>query len=166
MSHPTPLAPRPSATLHRHHLAAHPVWEYCLDSEGDDAIDESHVRPCATPVVPRGTHAQFVVSATITLRDKTPLPGAVAVDVLGDKVLTTPMFVFLLDRQLDLVSMETDRLLSRYTKSPGNRVVRWTLDVVVEGERRPRTGRISRSIVFQLASLAIRLVQLRQMRKR
>lgn len=153
----TDLAPISAEKLKRHHFDETPVWAYCLDSEGDRDSDESHVRPAAMSDISRGTHGQFLVAATFTLKSKHTFPGAVQIDVLGQKVVLAPAFVFLLDRQLSPISMDTDRLLSRYTKFPGNTPRKWVLQRALPGESKPRHAHIRKSLGFHLAVLVVRL---------
>lgn len=151
------LAPISAEKLKRHHFDEAPVWTYCLDSEDDRVSDESYVRPATSSDVSDGSYGQFLVAATFTLKSKHTLPGAVQIDVLGPKVVLDPAFVFLLDRQLSPISMDTDRLLSRYTKFPGNTPRRWTLQLTLPGESRPRSAHIRKTLGFHLAVLVVRL---------
>ncbi len=124
-------------------------------------MDESYVRPAYLEAIPLGRFAQFLVSAAASLKDKTEIPACVAVTIQGHRATVNPEFVFLLDRQLPVVGNDTERLLSRYTKHAGNRVVQWHLNVKIEGERRNRKGTVSRSAMYLFASLALRLLQRR-----
>lgn len=83
------------------------------------------------------------------------MPACVEATLLKGRVRFHPLFLFLLERQLDFVSNETDRLLSRYTKHPANRPVKWRLEVLVEGEHRKRQGRVKRSLLYLLVMLAL-----------
>lgn len=143
--------------LKRDHFEQSPVWAFCLESEGAIGIDESTVRPADLSELGAGSYGSYLVSASYSLKGKQVLPGAVQLDVLGRKVAQAPAFLFLLDRHLDAVSMETDRLLSRHTKFPGNTPKSWQLKVMLPNESRPRSGLIRKSFGFHLASLVISL---------
>jgi hypothetical protein len=59
-------------------LEAHPVWEHCLDEEGEPGQDEATVRPYDTggkPLEEGG--GMLVVRATLTLANGTRFPGLV-----------------------------------------------------------------------------------------
>lgn len=152
------------AKLTRHDLERSQIWEYCLELEGTSGIDESTVRPVDTPRDDSELLTQYLVSATYTLKHGQEFPGVVLVEMLGKKKHLEPEFIFLLDRHLAPVSMETERLLAKYTNHPGNRPTRWKLDVPLPGESRKRTGTIRRGLGFSLASLIIRLAMSRMKR--
>ena len=149
--------PTSAEELKRHHFESAPVWAYCIESEDDPDLDESYVKPASISDISTGSYRQFLVAATYTLRSKHSLPGAVQIDAFGGKVVLNPAFVYLLDRQLPPISMDTDRLLSRYSKFPGNTPKRWTLQLTLPGESRPRSARIRKTFGFHLAVIVVRL---------
>jgi hypothetical protein len=155
--HMSDLAPIAAEKLKRHHFDKSPVWAYCLNSEGDHDSDESYVRPATISDISRGSYGQFLVAATFTLKSKHTLPGAVQIDVPERKAVLDPAFVFLIDRQLSPISMDTDRLLSRYTRFPGNTPRKWALQLALPGESRPRNAHIRKTLGFHLAVLVVRL---------
>lgn len=140
--------PKPYAKLKREDFESTPVWTWSPDDDGDGAAtplaasDESFVQPTPHATIPRHPFAQFIVAARYELRDGTPMPGFAEVTVADDRVAVQPTTVFLLDRHLRVPGVETNRLLSRYTKSPGNHPAHWTLNVCVDGEATPRAGTI------------------------
>jgi hypothetical protein len=58
-------------------LEAHPVWEHCLDEEGQPGQDEATVRPYDTGGKPLEYVGLMVVRATLTLANRTRFPGIV-----------------------------------------------------------------------------------------
>ena len=153
-SAPAEASARPLAELRPDDFVAQPVWAWCLDEGG---TDESSVRPCAVSTVPRGAFGSWLVAARITLRDGTVFSGCVEVTTeKGKRSRFDPLFLFLRDRQLDIVSMETERLISRYTQFPRNRAIRWQLAVPLDGETRLRAGRVSRSFLYLVVSFLLR----------
>jgi hypothetical protein len=58
-------------------LAAHPVWEHCLDEEGLPNQDEATVRPFEKNGEPLQYDGLLVVRATLTLANGTRFPGYV-----------------------------------------------------------------------------------------
>ncbi len=149
---------KPASKLNRDDFLRSPVWEWIVE-ESDPDMDESYVRPAYLEAIPLGGFAQYLVSAVASLKDKTEMPACVAVTVQGHRATISPEFVFLLDRQLPVVGNETERLLSRYTKYAGNRVVRWYLNVKIAGDKRHRKGTVSRSMAYLLASVVLKLLQ-------
>lgn len=137
--------PKPCAKLNRDDLRSTPIWEWLPDDGADaqaEGADESFVRPTALATIPADSFAQFVVAATFGLRDGSAMPGIAEVTVDGKRVAVQPTTLFLLDRQLRVPGVETNRLLSRYTKSAGNHPIDWVLNVRIDGEAKPRSGKI------------------------
>lgn len=147
--------PRSVRELRPADFAASPIWTWCVDDEVHADADESFVRPVLAPAVPRAAVGQWLVAATAILKDGREMPACVEVTSIQGRVRFHPLFVFLLERQLEFVSNETDRLLGRYTKHPANRPVKWRLEVLMEGERRLRQGRVKRSLLSLLVTLAL-----------
>ena len=70
------------------------------------------------------------------------MPGISEVTIAEGKVSVQPTTVLLLDRHLQVPSVETNRLLTRFTKTIENYPTTWKLDVKVEGESKVRSGKI------------------------
>lgn len=136
---------KPFPKLKRADFEQAPVWSWLLDGDDDAAdedVDESFVRPTPFTAVPRSSFAQFLVASTVQLKDGSVMPGIAEVTVAGDDVGVQPTTIFLLDRQLQIPGVETNRLLARYTKSLENYPVGWALTVPIEGEAECRSGTI------------------------
>lgn len=153
---------KPVAKLSRADFAAHPVWEWALDEEGVTGQDETSVRPTEHQAVPAAAFAQFLVSASATLKDGGVVPACIEVTVAGKTKRFSPMFVFMLDRQLPFAGAETTRALSRYTKIAGNSPKSWELSVTLAGERRKRRGR-AHSLAFGVVLNVLELVMAKRM---
>lgn len=134
---------KPYRKLNREDFDKFPVWEWILDENSNGIEDETWVRPMSLASVPKSEFAQYLVSANATLRDGSLVPACVEVTVCKNSVEFEPLFVFLLDRHLDFIGMETTRLLSRYTKYPDNRPVQWELRVYLEGEHKFRKRKVT-----------------------
>lgn len=94
------------------------------------------------------------------------MPGIAEVTVAEGVVTVRPDIVFLLDRHLTIPGMETNRLLTRYTKTAGNHPVAWTLAVPVQGETEPRTGEIHGAVMQEAIATDIEaLLALKALRK-
>lgn len=136
-----------------------PVWVWCADS--DDACVE------ATPLrdIPLHEFNQFIVACTITLADATEFPGFAEVTVADGRAAVVPTVVFLIDRQLRIPAVETNRLLSRYTKT-ANHPVAWRLAVPIEHEAGPRAGDIPGGDMTHIVAVGLELLSaLKSLRK-
>jgi hypothetical protein len=146
----------------RDDFATYPIWEWAIGDEDAEGQDESFVRPSPLASIPRRESAQFVVAADAKLRKGTVMPACAEVTVKGEQVSIQPMSIFLYDRHLDIAGMETTRVLSRLTQEVDNYPVSWVLKVPLEGEAKPRQGRVPRSLPLQLLALWRRLKFARQ----
>lgn len=133
------------AKLNRADFLGSPVWEWVPDdgsSSANEAADESHVQPTTCTEIPLRPFGQFVVSSVVDLKNGTAMPGIAEVTVANGDVVVQPIVVFLLDRQLQIPGVETNRLLARFTKTAENYPVAWRLCVNIQGEQNPRAGQI------------------------
>jgi hypothetical protein len=161
--------PKPYTKLNRDDLQQSAVWEWMPeDGSATDGggSDESFVQPTGLAVIPQTPVSQFVVATTIGLKDGSTLPGIAEVTVADGKVSVQPTTVLLLDRHLQIPGVETNRLLTRFTKTVENYPISWKLNVPIEGEVKVRTGRIKggnmKSVVA--AGMAV-LMSLKALRK-
>jgi hypothetical protein len=137
--------PKPYAKLNRNDLLQSAVWEWMPDDESathDNGFDESFVQPTGLVAIPQTPFSQFVVATTVGLKDGSSLPGIAEVTVADGKVSVQPTTVLLLDRHLQIPGVETNRLLTRFTKTVENYPISWRLNVPIEGEVKVRAGRI------------------------
>lgn len=148
---------KPLRKLTRADMQAFSIWEWAINEEGIEAQDESVVRPTTHAVIPVDGFGQFVVAATAQLRDKTSMPALVEVTVNGKQRSCEPLAVFLLDRHLDFVGVESTRLLSRFTQTVNNHPVRWQLAVAISDEKKLRGAKVRRSAAYRLVALVWRL---------
>jgi hypothetical protein len=148
---------KPLRKITREDLAAFPIWEWAIDEEDAGDRDESYVRPTSHASIPTGYFSQFIVAADAELRDGATLPAVVEVTLNEMARSFEPLSVLLLDRHLDFVSVETTRLLSRYTKVVDNYPVRWQLRVPVSGEEKLRRAKVRRSLGLRFLTLIWRL---------
>jgi hypothetical protein len=145
-------------------LQRDPVWQFKVESEGEDGVDESHVSPNLDSLR-LGSFGSFIVRATYVLKSGQELPGAVQVDLLGTKVFLTPAFLCVKGKQLDPDAPDLETRLTRITKIAGGRPTSWRLSVPFAGESTPRTGRIAQSRFIQAAGVFLQLVRLRFSRR-
>jgi hypothetical protein len=145
------------ARLTRADLAAHPVWQYVAEP-GEPEQDESYVFPTELQTIPKESgYQQYLVAAVAVLRDGTEFPACVELTWHGRQLSCVPLWVFLLGRQLDFVGVDTDRLLSRYTRYPANRPKAWRLATLVEGERKVRSGKVRRTLLYLFTSTLLNM---------
>ena len=142
---PVAVMPKPFTKLNRVDLQQSPVWAWTEEdgaADGDDGPDESCVQQTGLSQLPRSGFAQYLVATTFGLRDGSTLPGISEVTIAEGSVSVQPTTVLLLDRHLQVPSVETNRLLTRFTKTIDNHPTTWKLDVKIEGESKVRSGKI------------------------
>lgn len=146
-----------------------PIWEWVLEKDGsslDEAHDESYVQATELTNIPELSFTQFVVAATIELKDGSRMPGIAEVTVAEGGLAIQPTIVFLLDRHLLIPGIETNRLLTRYTKSLENFPIAWKLAVMIEGENSERTGKIVGGDMKDLVAIGMQaLLALKALRR-
>jgi len=148
--------------LNREDLATNPIWDWVSEESSATSHGESCVRPVADKFISRRPFHQYLVAAAVSLKSGDELPGCVEVTVHGTCVHCVPLFVFLLDRQLDMAAHETDRLLSRYTRCAGNRPIKWRLLPLIENESKVRQGSVTRSLIYMLGRLVFHVAMRRR----
>lgn len=154
--------PKPYGRLRRADLHDAPIWTWHQpDTRGAESeeIDESFVHPTAHTEIPHVPFAQFIVSATIGLHSGATMPGIAEVTVANGALSIQPAVVLFLDRHLGIPGVETNRMLSRYTKTVENFPVTWTLDVLVAGETEPRTGAIAGGDMRDVTAIGIAILE-------
>lgn len=164
------LTQKPFTKLNRADLEQVPLWEWVQDDlalPDNGVVDESFVQATQYTSIPLVDYGQFVVSAGIHLKGGDALPGICEVSVAAGKIAVLPTVVFMLDRQLTIPAVETNRLLSRYTKTLENYPVGWALKVLVEGESEPRSGHIKGGDMKDLVAVGMDiLVALKSLRSK
>lgn len=145
-----------------------PVWTWQEDS--DQAVDEvdtdeSRVEATSLREIPLHEFNQFIVACTITLADGAEFPGFAEVTVADGRAAVVPVVVFLLDRQLRIPAVETNRLLSRYTKK-ANHPAAWRLAVPIAHEAGHRAGDIKGADMSNVVAVGLELLAaLKSLRK-
>jgi hypothetical protein len=153
---------KPYGKLSRADLVQAPVWEWVIGSDQnavDESADESHVQPAGFAEIPQKPFAQFIVATTIGLKDGSHLPGISELTVAEGRVAVRPTIVFLLDRQLQIPGVETNRLLTRFTKTLENYPVTWKLGAGIEGEATIRSGKIKGGDMKNAVSAVMAVLQ-------
>ena len=143
---------------------SHPIWQFCMDAEGDADVDESHLAPSIEPPA-LGTFGSYLVAATYGLKNGASLPGSVQVDILGQKARFTPAVVYAQGKAVDPLAPDAEVRLARITKTSNTRPLHWELSVPFQGERTVRSGQIAKSTPGTALALLARLLFLRFTRR-
>jgi hypothetical protein len=161
---------KPYAKLTRADLQQSPIWEWLPEDDSTepvDANDESHVGPTDLVEIPKVSFSQFIVAASIELKSGDLMPGIAEVTTAEGAISIQPTTVFLLDRHLQIPGVETNRLLTRYTKSIDNCPVGWRLAILIEGESELRSGEIKHGDMKDILEMGIQaLLALKGLRKK
>ena len=161
---------KPYAKLTRADLEQSPIWEWLPEddaAESAGSIDESYVGPTDLIEIPTGQFAQFIVAASIELKSGDRHPGIAEVTTDHGAISVEPTTVFLLDRHLQIPGVETNRLLTRYTKSKDNCPVGWKLAVAIQGETEARSGEIKHGDMKEVMEMGMQaLLALKGLRKK
>lgn len=159
---------KPCRKLNRADFDTAPVWVWQGDgdpADDHDETDESCVEATSLREIPLHEFNQFIVACTITLADAAEFPGFAEVTVADGRAAVVPVVVFLLDRQLRIPAVETNRLLSRYTKT-ANHPVAWRLAVPIEHETERRAGDIKGGDMNNVVAVGLELLAaLKSLRK-
>lgn len=160
---------KPFIKLNRADFLQTPIWAWVSDygsSADDELADESHVQATAFTEIPLVPFGQFIVSSEIDLKSGASMPGIAEVTVANGDIAVHPGVVFLLDRHLQIPGVETNRLLSRFTKTAENYPVAWRLCVNIEREVCPRAGSIKGGDMKGLVAAGLEvLLALKALRK-
>jgi hypothetical protein len=161
---------KPYAKLTRADLQQSPIWEWLPEDDSTepvDTIDESCVGPTDLVEIPRGSFSQFIVAASIELKSGDLMPGIAEVTTAEGAISIQPTTVFLLDRHLQIPGVETNRLLTRYTKSIDNCPVGWRLAILIEGESELRSGEIKHGDMKEILEMGLQaMLALKGLRKK
>ena len=161
---------KPYAKLNRADLEQSPIWEWVSEGNSGEAsedTDESYVVPTGLTEIPTDSFQQFIVAAIIELKSGESFPGIAEVTTDHGAASVQPSTVFLRDRQLQIPGVETNRLLTRYTKAIDNYPVGWRLVAPVQGEAELRAGPIKHGDMKEIMQMAIEaLTALKGMRKK
>ena len=161
---------KPYTKLTRADLEQSPIWEWLAEddtSDPPDSIDESYTGPTDLIEIPTESFAQFIVAASIELKSGELMPGIAEVTTADGEVSIQPTTVFLLDRHLQIPGIETNRLLTRYTKSIDSCPVGWKLAIRVQGESEVRCGEIKHGDMKEVMAMGVQaLLALKGLRKK
>ena len=133
-------------------LVDFPIWEFCLDEEGVEGMDETWVRPLAAAAVPNGAYS-LSVAAEFETASGLRVNGLVGVTTTGGEVeiseavlLFDRKYLFVpgkYDMRIDALREDDEKLRRAIADALGTSPVfplRYRLSVSIEGEASHREG--------------------------
>ena len=132
-----------------------PIWEFCLDEEGVEGMDETWVRPLAAAAVPNGAYS-LSVAAEFETASGLRVDGLVGVTTIAGEVeisqavlLFDRKYLFVPDKQdmrIDALREDDEKLRAALADALGKSPVfplRYRLSVLIEGEASHREGTVA-----------------------
>jgi hypothetical protein len=136
-------------------LVDFPIWEFCLDEEGVEGMDETWVRPLAAAAVPNGAYS-LSVAAEFETASGLRVNGLVGVTTTAGEVdisvavlLFDGKYLFVPgkhDMRIDAPREHNEKLRSAFADALGTSAVfplRYRLSVSIEGEASHREGTVA-----------------------
>ena len=136
-------------------LVDFPIWEFCLDEEGVEGMDETWVRPLAAAAVPNGDYS-LSVAAEFETASGLRVNGLVGVTTIAGEVeisdavlLFGGKYLFVPDNQdtrIDALGEDDEKLRAAVADALGTSPVfplRYRLSVTIEGEASHREGTVA-----------------------
>ena len=136
-------------------LVDFPIWEFCLDEEGVEGMDETWVRPLAAAAVPNGAYS-LSVAAEFETASGLRVDGLVGVTTIAGEVeiaqavlLFGGKYLFVPDNQdtrLDALGKADEKFRAAVADALGTPPVfplRYRLSVLIEGEASHREGTVA-----------------------
>lgn len=136
-------------------LVDFPIWEFCLDEEGVEGMDETWVRPLAAAAVPNGDYL-LSVAAEFETASGLRVNGSMGVTTIAGEVeisqaalLFDGKYLFVPDEQdmrIDALRKADEKLRQAVVAALGPSPVfplRYRLSVLIEGEASHREGSVA-----------------------
>jgi hypothetical protein len=133
-------------------LVDFPIWEFCLDEEGVEGMDETWVRPLAAAAVPNGAYSLSVAAAFETASG-VRVNGLIGVTTAeGEVEIAYPVLLFdgkylvVPSQQATQINAADERLRAAVADALGTSPVfplRYRLSVLIEGEASHREGTVA-----------------------
>ena len=130
-------------------LVDFPIWEFCLDEEGVEGMDETWVRPLAAAAVPNGAYS-LSVAAEFETASGLRVNGLIGVTTIAGEVeIAYPVLLFdgkylFVPSQHDMqIGPDDEKLRRAVVDALGPSPVfplRYRLSVSIEGETSHREG--------------------------
>jgi len=135
-------------------LVDFPIWEFCLDEEDVEDMDETWVRPLDATAVPKGAYS-LSVAAEFETASGLRVNGLVGVTTAGDVEISQAVLLFdgkylfvpgKHDMRINARRRHDEKLRSAIAKALGTSPVfplRYRLSVPIEGEASHREGTVA-----------------------
>jgi hypothetical protein len=128
-----------------------PIWEFCLDEEGVEGMDETWLRPFAAAAVPHGDEAYSLsVAATFETASGLRVDGMVGVETNGEVEISEAVLLFdgkyLFLPRTGVPRDDDEKCRSAVADALGTSPIfplRYRLHVLIEGEATHREGTIA-----------------------
>ena len=130
-------------------LVDFPIWEFCLDEEGVEGMDETWVRPLAAAAVPNGAYS-LSVAAVFETASGLRVNGSMGVTTAEDEVeiaypvlLVDGKYLFVPSQHAAQIDEDDEKLRQAVVDALGPSPVfplRYRLSVTIEGEASHREG--------------------------
>ena len=128
-------------------LVDFPIWEFCLDEEGVEGMDETWVRPLAAAAVPNEAYS-LSVAAKFETASGLRVNGLVGVTTIAGEVeISEAVLLFdgkyLFVPRIDALREDDEKFRSAIADALGTSPVfplRYRLGVLIEGEASHREG--------------------------
>ena len=135
-------------------LVDFPIWEFCLDEEGVEGMDETWVRPLAAAAVPNGAYslsvaAEFETASGLRANGLVGVTTAGEVEISQAVLLFGGKYLFVPDKQdmrIDALREDDEKLRAAVADALGTSPVfplRYQLSVLIEGEASHREGTVA-----------------------
>jgi hypothetical protein len=135
-------------------LVDFPIWEFCLDEEGVEGMDETWVRPLAAAAVPNGAYslsvaAEFETASGLRINGLVGVTTAGEVEISQAVLLFGGKYLFVPDKQdmrIDALREDDEKLRAAVADALGTSPVfplRYQLSVLIEGEASRREGTVA-----------------------
>jgi len=136
-------------------LVDFPIWEFCLDEEGVEGMDETWVRPLAAAAVPHGDYS-LSVAAEFETASGLRVNGLIGVTTVEDEVeIAHPVLLFegkylyvpdKHDMRIGVLREHDEKFRAAVVDALGTSPVfplRYRLRVLIEGEESHREGTVA-----------------------
>jgi hypothetical protein len=134
-------------------LVDFPIWEFCLDEEGVEGMDETWVRPLAAAAVPNGAYslsvaAEFETASGLRVNGLVGVTTAGEVEISQAVLLFGGKYLFVPDKQdmrIDALREDDEKLRAAVADALRTSPVfplRYRLSVLIEGEASHREGTV------------------------
>jgi hypothetical protein len=135
-------------------LVDFPIWEFCLDEEDVEGMDETWVRPLAAAAVPNGAYslsvaAEFETASGLRVNGLVGVTTAGEVEISQAVLLFGGKYLFVPDKQdmrIDALREDDEKLRAAVADALGTSPVfplRYQLSVLIEGEASHREGTVA-----------------------